>query len=178
MLFALMLLPGFSFAVICKTLDADGNVTYTDVPAAACPEVVKLPAASTYQPRPIEASAEEATETAAEPEPFDGYRSIAITQPEKDGTVRSNEGEMTVTVALEPALQTGHAIKLEIDGRAVEGGFDGLAIDLSGVERGTHTLRATVVDGTGKDLIASQTVSFTMRKAGLFDTAPPRPAPR
>ena len=101
---------------------------------------------------------------------FQGYKSIKILQPEADGVVRSNEGKVPVTIALEPALQQGHRVALHIDGKAVQGAFDGLAIELSGIERGTHSVRASVSDADGKLLIEAPAVSFTLRQTGLFDS--------
>ena len=53
----------------------------------------------------------------------------------------------------------------------VNGTFAGPSIELSGVDRGTHTLRAAVLDVTGKTLIEAATVRFTLRKIGLNDPA-------
>ncbi len=170
-LFALLFLPGLAQAVICKSVDSEGVVSYTKVPASECPEPVKLPAYSTFESRPIPPGAEGASvDPAAGEVGFEGYKSIKILQPEADGVVRSNEGKVPVTIALEPALQQGHRVALYIDGKAVQGAFDGLAIELSGIERGTHSVRASVSDADGKLLIESPAVSFTLRQTGLFDS--------
>lgn len=167
------LLPGLARAVICKTVDADGVVGYTDVPAGECAERVKLPDYSRYEPRPIpqtqNASALPSTEDSDAADRFEGYRSIEIVQPEANGTVRSNEGIVPVAIALDPPLMEGHRIKLYIDGGAVRGEFDGTAIDLGGVERGTHSLRAVVSDAGGKRIGDSPTVRFTLRQTTLYD---------
>ena len=72
---------------------------------------------------------------------------------------------------------------LFVDGSAVPGEFDGLVIELSGVERGTHSVRAKITDAAGKTLIESPAVSFTLRQTGLLDSGatgpgPPTPLPR
>ena len=170
-LFALLLLPGLAHAVICKSVDSEGVVSYTKVPASECPEPVKLPAYSTFESRPIPPGTEGASvDPAAGEVSFEGYKTIKILQPEADGVVRSNEGKVAVTIALEPALRQGHRVALHIDGKAVQGAFDGLAIELSGIERGTHSVRASVSDADGKLLIESPAVSFTLRQTGLFDS--------
>jgi len=170
LLLVLTLLPGLGHAVICKSVDSEGVVSYTEVPASTCPEPVKLPVYSTFESPATPASAEgAAVEPAANDAEFDVYRSIKILQPEADGVVRSNEGKVGVTIALEPVLQEGHRVTLRIDGSAVPGSFDGLAIELSGIERGTHSVIAAVSDVSGNILIQSPAVSFTLRKTGLFD---------
>ena len=166
----MLLLPGLAAAVICKSLEPDGSVSYTDVPAGECQQRVILPDYSRYAPRPIETAPAGASDAQCTAVKFERYRSIQITTPKNGDVERSNEGHVTVVVALDPGLQAGHLVRLSLDGRAVPGDFDSTAIDLSGVERGTHTLRATVMDATGRALIASLPVSFTMRKAGLFES--------
>lgn len=157
-------------AVICKSVDADGVVSYTDLPVQECQNPVRLPDYSRYSPRPIATPASPVT--ASEAAGFAGYTSLAIVAPEANGTVRSNEGRVSVGINLEPLLQQNHRIRLLLDGQAVPGDFDGPVIDLSGVERGTHSLRAQVTDATGTVLISSPSVLFTLRKRGLFDGQP------
>ena len=101
-LFVLILLPGMAQAVICRSVDANGVVSYTEVPAASCPEPVKLPKYSTFESRPVAAGVDDA-EGKADPEEnvFKGYQSISILQPEADGVVRSNEGKVPVAIKLE-----------------------------------------------------------------------------
>jgi hypothetical protein len=178
----LLMLPALAQAVICKTVDADGVVSYTDVPVEECQTPVTLPDYSRYTPRPIQQPASPSRDQQpAEPQTaFAGYSSMQILQPEPDGTVRSNEGKVPVSIALEPPLQEGHLVKLYVDGELVRGSFAGLDIELSGLERGTHQLRAEVVDAAGSRQIGSPSVSFTLRKTGLFDGAqarPPSPPP-
>lgn len=183
-LIALLLLPGMAQAVICKSVDAEGVVSYTDVPAAECRKPVKLPPNSTYQPRQLPASIGGDKKAREDVEkPFGRYESIKIIQPEADGTIRSNEGKVPIAIALQPALQPGHHVVLFVDGSAVPGEFDGLVIELSGVERGTHSVRAKITDAAGKTLIESPAVSFTLRQTGLLDSGatgpgPPTPLPR
>ena len=181
-LLALILVPGMAHAVICKTVDSEGVVSYADVPAAECRQPVKLPASSTYQPRQLPDSVRptHGTTKAAGKEKFRGYRSIEILQPESNGTVRNNEGKVQVVLGFEPEFQAGHRIKLFLDGGAVPGEFDGTSIQLSGVNRGTHNLRAVISDAEGKRLGDSPTIRFTLRQPGLFDNAlpdknPPKP---
>jgi hypothetical protein len=177
-LLALIFVPGMAHAVICKTVDSEGVVSYRDVPAATCPDPVKLPEYSTFEALPVPASKAISKEGSGKDARFERYESAKIVQPEAEGVVRSNEGKVSVSIALEPPFQKGHRIKLYIDGRAVPGSFDGPAIELSGIERGTHSIHATVSDGSGKLLIKSRTSSFTLRQTGLFDSGAKVPTPR
>jgi len=170
-LLALLLTPGMAHAVICKSVDAEGVVSYSDVPASECRTRVNLPPSSTYAPRelPKTVTVPPGPPQSAAPKAFAGYESINIVQPEVDGTVRSNEGNVTVVVGTQPDLQPGHRVKLFIDGGAVPGEFDGNVIDLQGVNRGTHSLRAVVSDEKGRRQGESPRIRFTLRKVGLYD---------
>ena len=159
-----------AWAVVCKTVDANGLVSYTDVPVEECRNPVKLPDYSRYSPRPI--STPSGPVTATETERFTGYSAMTIVTPDANGTVRSNEGRVPVAVELEPVLQADHRVVLLLDARPVEGEFSGTNIELSGVERGTHSLRAQVKDADGTVLISSPSVLFTLRKRGLLDGPP------
>lgn len=166
-----ILMPSMAFAVICKTVDEDGVVGYTDVPVGECKNKVDLPEYSRYSPRPVEQpTAFPSGDAAAASQAFNGYKSMKIAQPETNGTVRSNEGKVPVAITLDPALQPNHKVTIYLDGKAVPGSFDGLGIELSGVDRGTHTVRASVTNSAGTVLISSDTVVFTLRKAALNAT--------
>lgn len=162
-----------AFAVICKTIDADGVVSYSEIPAAECPQAVKLPDYSRYEPRELPSSID-ASATATDL-PFTGYSAINIVLPEQNGTVRNNQGQVQVNIEMEPELQPGHRIKLFLDGGAVQGEFDGPSIQLAGVNRGTHTLRAVVSDASGQRLGDSPSVRFTLRQTTIFDRERTRP---
>jgi hypothetical protein len=162
---ALFLLPATADAVVCKTVQPDGTVSYSDVPAADCANPVKLPDYSRYAPRvprPVEPPPSAATGSLADA--FAGYESVRIVQPEQNGTVRNNEGIVPVVLVTEPALEPGHQVEITLDGRKVEGRFV-----LNGVERGTHSVRAAVLDAAGAPLVETPAVRFTLRKTGLFD---------
>lgn len=171
-----LLLPGLAQAVICKIVDPDGGVTYTDVPLAECPNRVNLPPSSTYAPRPLptQDAAGQPTQTQTQTrQPFDGYVSMRIVQPATGAEVRSNEGKVEVGLAVEPGLQTGHLVSLVLDGKDYPGNFPATAMVLQGVERGVHSLRAKIKDANGALLIESQTVQFSLRKLGQEDTVAP-----
>lgn len=175
---ALLLAPSLAAAVICKTVEPDGTVSYADVPAAECAQPVKLPDYSRYAPRPIQ----QHQWTRSSPGGgslvrTERYTAMAIAQPESGGTVRNNDGRVAVTIALQPALQQNHKVMLYLDGAPVGNGFEGTTIELNGVRRGSHSLRAAVVDPTGQRLIEAPAVRFTLRQASLLEPNREEPEP-
>ena len=73
-------------------------------------------------------------------------------------------------------LQPGHRISVFLDNVLIPGGFDGLAIELTGVDVGGHKVRATVMDDGGTRLVDSAAVKFVLREAEQV-VEPPRPTP-
>lgn len=176
MLLCLLLLSaGAAHAEVYKWIDAEGNVHYGDLPPGGeqSAEPVKLPGLSTYQSRPVPPPTPEPQAAPA----GQGYTRVEIVQPEADSAVRANDQKVTVAVALEPALQPGHLVQVLMDGNPVGEPLASTAVELSGVYRGGHTLQARVVDGTGKVLAESGSITFTLRKATIIQPAAPNPPP-
>lgn len=162
-LFVLLLLPGLAQAVICKTVGADGVTSFTNVPAAECPQGSQVLDYGRPQQHTERADVFTPGITGREVS-FAGYESIEIVSPEDDGTVRSNEGRVTVRVELEPVLQANHYVTAHVDGKAHKGRYGSSEILLKGVDRGTHRLYTTVTDSKGKTLIKSKTITFTLHR--------------
>ena len=168
----MLLVPSLAFAVICKTVQPDGTVSYSDVPAAECQQPVDLPDYSRYAPRPIQQHQwTRSSPTGGSLVRTERYTSMAIVRPEPGGTVRDNEGRVDVSIALQPDLQPNHRVMLYLDGAPVGGGFEGTNIELNSVLRGTHSLRAAVLDPAGQRLIEAPAVRFTLRQASLLEPA-------
>lgn len=155
-------------AVICKFVDEQGGVSYSDVPAEDCPTRVKLPEYSRYQPRTIEGGFDRGEGQGTEPE-FTGYSGVRIAQPASGDTVRSNQGRVPVSVSMQPVLQPKHRVRLFLDSVLIQPDFANQSATLSGVERGSHTLGAHVVDENGNVLSSAVPVTFTLRKASILN---------
>jgi hypothetical protein len=97
-------------------------------------------------------------------------------KPAPGEEILSNEGKVPLALTLEPVLQPGHRISVFLDNVLIPGGFDGLAIELTGVDVGGHKVRATVMDDGGTRLIDSAAVKFVLREAEQVDE-PPKPTP-
>ena len=155
-------------AVICKTINEQGNVSYADVPVEQCQNKVKLPELSTYEPRPLTATDTPGSDRAAAAgDDFAGYTELRIQQPAQNGTVRDNAGTVPVLVVLQPPLQEDHRLRLVLDGVPVQPAFRTPSATLTGVDRGSHSLQVEVIDGNGQTLRSAGPVSFTVHQAML-----------
>jgi hypothetical protein len=106
------------------------------------------------------------------------YASLAIAAPLHDEGVRANDGTVTVVVAVEPALQSGHQVEILLDGQPVAIAA-ATSITLTDLERGTHSLEARIVDPSGAILLSSALSTFhVLRHTPLLAPNRPKPTPR
>ena len=172
MLLTVFLISSFASAGVYKWVDKEGNVHYGDtVPPDGLATEVDLPESSRYKPRPLPSSVTEVSpaKTPDEIEKPANYPVVKIVKPENAGTVRSNEGIVTVDVQLEPALAKGHVMAFFMDGTLIPDKVASTSFRISNVDRGTHSLVATVEDEQGKELGRSGSITFTLRKTSLFE---------
>ena len=92
------------------------------------------------------------------------YDSLAIGKPASDATVHDNDGDVEVSVVVSPALRAGDRALLSVDGRPTPA-QERTRFELSGLARGEHSLRAAIVDRSGRTLIASAPITFNMWRA-------------
>ena len=141
---------------VYRSVDESGNVVFTDKPSpdaekVEIDEVQTIDRGATpefnYTPPPSEAQSP--------------YSSVAITSPANDETLSSNDGNVSVSVSVEPRLRPGHIVVLYMDGSSVAEGAG--SFNLTNLDRGTHTLTAVVKAG-GNEVIKSAPVSFTVQR--------------
>jgi hypothetical protein len=153
-----------------KWIAPDGSVSFSDHPPHPDAEKVPLSDTQTFTPAPIKPQ-KSATKPDAEAEAeaekkIALYNSVTVSSPAHDATIRDNTGNITVTVAVDPKLRIkqGHKVSIELDGAVVATTTSGQAT-LSNVDRGSHTLRATIVDREGKILSSSSANTFHLHRA-------------
>jgi hypothetical protein len=180
-------------ASVYRWVDSDGQIHYSDLPSAGS-EAVELRESSVYTPRelpdinreeeaePTDEGAEPTDEGAGptdeeagptdEEEGQEGaevvYESLRVVVPENDETVRSNEGEVRVSLELQPGLAQGHKIRIYLDGNKASGELPTTQVTLQNVERGTHSLTVAVVDAAGRELIRSPASTFHLRRLAVL----------
>lgn len=170
-LVSLLSLP--ASAAIYRTVDAAGNVTYTDQPppgeaatkAGVISEQIEIETLNTF-----EKPAPESTYQPWLPDSEGGedgavsYQSLAITSPSHDEAFRNNAGNVQITAELRPGLQTGDAIHLEMDGSLSPTPAAGTDVQLTNVPRGTHRIRMVVLGPGGERKIESKEQVFHLQR--------------
>jgi hypothetical protein len=94
-----------------------------------------------------------------------GNALVIIVHPSDGGAIFDNTGTLHVEVAIAPGirneLSTGSQIEILLDNQLVERSVETRFV-FHGIDRGTHSLQARIVDRDGNVLIDSDLVSFHM----------------
>ena len=173
----LFVLNGMVNAGFYKSVDENGNIVYSDTPTAGA-ERLPLPAINTVPARtPPKAEASEADKDAdaeqAEKKPPTRYSKFSIVTPKNDDTIWDNNGSIPVTLQLEPALDTenGHTVWVYVNGFAVVKRSQSLNQPLTGIDRGTHKIRAEIRDNQRKTLKRTNTITVHLKRASALRPA-------
>jgi len=161
----LILVAGVVLAQAYRWVDEDGVVHYSDRPEPGAeevqlPEYHSSPRPTTPAPASRYTRREEAAASDAN-QPF-SYQSLTVATPASEQTLWNIEGLLSVSLNLQPALQSGHQIRVYFDGtpRMVSG----TSFQLEEVYRGQHNLQAEVIDQTGKLMIRSEPSRFYVQQ--------------
>lgn len=180
----LSIAPDSYAGAIYKTTDAQGNVVFTDVPPNDESKSIELIKENSYQPAtpaaiPVTDSSS-ADATPSEDIPAASYNKLTITAPAHDQALRENTGNISVSVALDPALNVadGHRVRVLVDG-TVAAEAASATVSLQNIDRGTHTLVAEVIDASDAVLKASSPVIVHLQRYSILNQPPkktPKPA--
>lgn len=156
---------------IYKTVDEEGNVTFTDSPPANQEsEKVELRPINTQRatpppPKPEAANAKtresdyEEEQAATTP-----YTVNRLVRPLEGSTVPTGQLEVPVRMNLVPALQEGHSIVFYHNESAENPPGRSTSTTLRNLTRGQHTIYAEVWDAHGKVVAKTQKVTFYVQR--------------
>lgn len=185
----LLLLAGLTLSLaaqpqeIYRWIDKDGQVHYSDQPGAANAERVILADPNSYESEP---SFGDYAPAASAPEDTDvddaaPYESLAIVQPTPDQVFFGADATVVVAAELDGTLRPDHTVVFFVNGNRRPAG-SGLSLELQNLDRGSHFLRAAVLDRNGSTVITSQQITFHVREPSIntpqSPQARPKPAPK
>lgn len=169
-------------AQVYKTVDEDGNVTYTDQPPKDGSKPVKLRPISvieapTYEKAPK--AAEEGVEGEGGKEMSlkylrGNYKDFAIVAPISEESLWHPEGAITVAWNVRYQLQEGMQVSVFLDGELQATSTEQI-IPVSGLDRGEHTVTAELKDANNRRIATATPVTFFLRRPGVNQR--PRPGP-
>lgn len=180
LVFLALLIGGTAGAAdVYRWVDANGQTHYSDQwqPGAEKLRITTpAPATGAVQPdqRPS-ASAGGGAGSGARPAGKAGntYDSVEIARPAQEEVLWNIDGQLPVAVRVNPALQPGDGLRLYLDGKEQPVPPGSTETQLQEVYRGSHTLKAAVVNSAGAVLIESPTISFAVRQTSVLN--PNRP---
>lgn len=158
------LLCGLAFAAeeddkVYRYTDSKGVTHYTDKPPAKNAKPIDLPKLQTYSNTLSGSSA-----PAPPPVPLAPRFSLAINSPTPEQTFRDNDTQVSVSVTVLPALVSGYGLIYALNGQPQNTEpLNQTSFTLSGVERGTHAVSATLI-GLKGEVLASNSVTIHVRQ--------------
>ncbi len=148
-------------AEVYRSVDENGNVVFTDKPSPDA-ELIEVDELQTIKPPPV--GKFKYTPPPAKPKPK--YTEVSITSPQHDAAIRDNAGNVTVNISTKPGLQANHHLVLYLDGKEIMLGM-ATAKAFSGLDRGSHQLRAVVKDADGHIQLSSSSVTFYLLRQSV-----------
>lgn len=155
-------------ATIYKSVDENGNVVFTDKPGGKAEKVVP-PESTIIKSTPTKTTQNQSSNTSKQNSIVTSYQNIRIANPSNDMSIRENNGNVTVTMEITPPLDitSGHKIALFLDGK--QGGTtQSLTFVFNNLDRGTHELRAAIIDRKGKILKQSNSITFYLHRFSIL----------
>lgn len=154
-------------AEVYRWVTPDGTVHFSDQPHPGA-QPVEIGPVQTYTPahRLGAADGSSAGGPGGKAAPAAAYSSLSFVSPQNDQPVRANNGLVTVSLLLVPALDAdaGHRLEVTFDGQPM-GGSAPTSFQIPGVSRGSHTLEAAVLDADGATLIQAPGIVFHVLRA-------------
>lgn len=173
----LLLISQVVNADVYKSVTGDGEVIFSDVPSQGA-ERVRLPELTTYKSAPVAASSSASGNVAAQVQQIP-YKIFTVVAPEDQASFWDNEGIVNMSVSTEPALliDSGHRVQFYLDGKPYGSAELSLANTFRGLDRGAHTLSASILDDSDTTLISTSPVTIHLHKASKLHSNNPHNRP-
>jgi hypothetical protein len=178
---SLAIASGSLAAQVYKTVDEDGNVTYTDRQPEDGSTPIKLPELSVieapvYEKAPSSADKSAAGEGEEKPLRFlrKHYEDFAIVSPQQEESVWYSQEVIAVVWGTANPLEAGMRVTVSVDGVRQPPTAERV-IPMTGLERGEHTATAELTDGRNRRIATAAPITFFIRQPNLYSN---RPGPR
>jgi len=147
--------------------DANGVTQYSDrpVPGATKVQLSTTAPAQVAPAAPPAAAAKPAAAAAVQ------YQSLEIWQPENGESFFGADAAVNVRLRSEPTVAANDRLLLFLDGKLVEGGGGNYEYTLTNLERGAHSITATILDNQGNEKIRSEPRVFHVRQPTVIAPA-------
>ena len=152
-------------AAVYKKVDADGNVSFSDVPDKSAQVVNVTPITTIPAMSPDLINKTLSSDSPASAVDMSNYV-LTINSPAADQTFNRAEDAFAANVTIKPDLRDGDKLLLLVDGKTSTAKQDKPTIQTGDMDRGSHVFEARVVSARGKTL-ASKSVNFFVQQASV-----------
>jgi hypothetical protein len=162
-------------AEIYKQVLPNGTTSYSSEPGPGAEKIEPPPPQVIPPLQPIMSDPDQDQRTSP---PAAAYSQLSVVDPTDDQVIWSNDREVGVSVAIEPALRIaqGHRLVLLLDGTPATQPSGETRFSLNNIDRGSHTLVAEVHDALGRVLFQSSPITFHLKQHSILQ--PSRPSAR
>lgn len=159
---ALIILSLPAAAEVYRSVDAYGNVTFSDEPTDNAETIQVKPVTTITLPKP---QAVEETSKLLEEVKREGsvYQSVSFTYPEDNQAFHSGSGDIQFQIRSTPSLKPGHKYEVTLDGQPIGQTTSG-SIMVSNVFRGTHKAQTHIIDSNGVQVKTGSAIHFTVHR--------------
>ena len=164
-------------AQVYKTVDADGNVTYTDQPPKDGSGPIELAPISvvetpSYETAPKSAKAEEAANDKQSLKTLRRkYSDFAIVAPQSEESVWHPESAVPVAWGTGAQLQEGMKVRVSVDGRE-QAITTAQVVQVPGLDRGEHVVTAELLDAGNQKIATAEPITFFIRRPSVNRVRP------
>lgn len=164
---------------IYQSVGPDGSIIFSDSPSEGAKEI-KLKPITIYDPKEASGANKKTDPVATDPDPDEGtnYKAFTISSPADDATLQVGDaGNTTIQTKIEPALRVknGHRLSALVDGGQLDYATSASSIGLRNLDRGTHSVRAVIVNERGDIVqLSSNSVTIHVKRASVFAPSNPR----
>ena len=134
-------------AEIYQSKDKTGAAVFSDIQTNNAKPMVLEPL-NTHTPAKTAGFPFAATSTEPTNTPLNNYETLSIQSPSHDQVIRNQSGQLSVAVAITPALLSQHQIQILLDGSAASEPQQSGRFELNEINRGTYQITAQVIDST------------------------------
>ncbi|MFO7858249.1 MAG: DUF4124 domain-containing protein [Ectothiorhodospiraceae bacterium] len=158
-------IPVVAAGDIYRHVDEDGNVSYSDEPRNGGESVDVEDSGSSVDFRTPDMPEPVSNQDDPEADNESPFPDLRIVKPEEEGTVRDNQGLVDVRAATDNQLPRGHRFEFLLDGSVEGDPTPAPKTELTGVNRGEHTIQVRIIDAEGEPVAESEAVTFYMHQA-------------
>ena len=148
-------------AEIYQSTDSEGNISYSD--SSTDPQTTKI----TPQPSNIVPAQTVNKKKALIVKDKTSLPThiIQIITPINDAVIRNNQGEVSINISIQPPLNPENKIQtlIYLDEKIISQGL-ATSISITNIDRGTHTIRASLISTSGEVLTQSNKVTIHLKR--------------